>query len=196
MKRLILCLIVILTAPLLFAQRDYSKTGEPVTIFYRNGRSELVKMFRLYSDMHRFIAIVSEMSGARIGEVVVSHRPRKHGASKYGISRTFKVLSDLPAMKLITRFGNKPLFGFFTLALPFGLSGFILLLLVFWNRLGSSPQHLRVVNETIALLFMATWCFLLLLGLVGELAINATRPTLRGGAQLILEETKEERDGD
>src|SRR5213594_915751 len=44
-------------------------------------RGELVKMLRLYSDMHRFIAAVSEMSGARIGELVVTHRPRKHGAS-------------------------------------------------------------------------------------------------------------------
>ena len=153
-------------------------------------RGELVRMLRLYSDMHRFIAAVSAMSGARIGELIVTHRARKHGASKYGISRTFKVLSDLFALKLIARFGSKPLLGFFTLALPFGLPGFLLLVFVLWHRLGSSPQPMRVVNETVALLFIGTWCFLLLLGLIGEMAINATRPRLKDGAQLILEELK------
>ncbi|PYV39760.1 MAG: hypothetical protein DMG09_08360, partial [Acidobacteria bacterium] len=133
---------------------------------------------------------VSAMSGARIGELIVTHRARKHGASKYGISRTFKVLSDLFALKLIARFGSKPLLGFFTLALPFGLPGFLLLVFVLWHRLGSSPQPMRVVNETVALLFIGTWCFLLLLGLIGEMAINATRPRLKDGAQLILEELK------
>jgi len=49
---------------------------------------------------------------------------------------------------------------------------------------------MRVVNETVALLFIGTWCFLLLLGLIGEMAINATRPRLKDGAQLILEELK------
>jgi hypothetical protein len=154
-------------------------------------RGELVKMLRLYSDMHRFIAAVSEMRGARIGELVVTHRPRKHGASKYGLSRTFKVLSDLVTMRLITRFGSKPLLGFFTLALPLGLSGFSLLLFVLWNRLGSSPQPMRVVNETIALLLIATWCFLLLLGLIGEMALNATRAPRKNGGQLVFEEVRD-----
>jgi glycosyltransferase involved in cell wall biosynthesis len=154
-------------------------------------RGELVRMLKLYSDMHRFIAAVSAMSGARIGELIVSHRPRKHGVSKYGISRTFKVLSDLFALKLIARFGSKPLLGFFMLALPFGLPGFLLLFFVLWNRLGSPAQPLRVVNETVALLFIATSCFLLLLGLIGEMAIHATRPPLKDGGRLILEEVKD-----
>jgi glycosyltransferase involved in cell wall biosynthesis len=159
-------------------------------------RADLVRSFRLYSDMHRFIPAVAAMSGARIGELVVNHRPRKYGSSKYGISRTFKVLSDLLALKLITRFGSKPLIGFFALASPFCLMGFFLLFLALWNRLGSQAHPMRVVNEGVALMSIATGCFLMLLGLVGEVTISVTRASLDAKMNLMYEEARGKNDAD
>ena len=82
------------------------------------------------------------MSGARISELVVNHRARKFGTSKYGISRTLKVLADMCSLKLITRFCWKPMVGFFALALPFAGLGFVeLSALRFGSFGGSGRQH-------------------------------------------------------
>ena len=77
-------------------------------------RAELVKELRLYGEMHRFIPALMWGNGARIAELPVQHRPRLHGQSKYGISRTVRVLLDLITVKFYLTSLNKPLrfFGF------------------------------------------------------------------------------------
>jgi glycosyltransferase involved in cell wall biosynthesis len=62
-------------------------------------RAELVKELRLYGEMHRFIPALLGGNGARIAELPVSHHPRRHGQSKYGLSRTLRVLFDLVTVK-------------------------------------------------------------------------------------------------
>jgi glycosyltransferase involved in cell wall biosynthesis len=64
-------------------------------------RSELVKEVRLYGEMHRFIPALASRMGARITEVPVSHYPRMYGRSKYNIGRTFRVIPDVLAVKLL-----------------------------------------------------------------------------------------------
>jgi glycosyltransferase involved in cell wall biosynthesis len=77
-------------------------------------RAEFVKELRLYGDMHRFIPALMWGNGARITELSVQHRRRLHGQSKYGISRTVRVLLDLITVKFYITSLNKPLrfFGF------------------------------------------------------------------------------------
>ncbi|MBK9291188.1 MAG: glycosyltransferase family 2 protein [Bacteroidetes bacterium] len=58
-------------------------------------RKELIKGIGIYGEMHRFISVLAALEGARITQVPVRHHPRVHGSSKYGLSRTFKVISDL-----------------------------------------------------------------------------------------------------
>jgi len=82
-------------------------------------RASVIQSVRLYSDMHRFLPALSSMTGARIDEVVVRHHARVHGKSKYGISRTFKVLGDILVIKMLTRFANRPGLWFAGWALPF-----------------------------------------------------------------------------
>ncbi len=77
-------------------------------------RGELAKNINLYGEMHRFIPALAAEFGARIAEVPVNHRPRIHGTSKYGISRTFRVLLDLLTVKFFLGYSTRPLhmFGF------------------------------------------------------------------------------------
>jgi hypothetical protein len=153
-------------------------------------RAELVRAFRLYSDMHRFIQEVSSMSGARVSELVVNHRARKFGTSKYGISRTLRVLSDMCSLKLITRYSGKPTVGFFALAIPFGCLGFLSLSLAL-TQLFSRADKVPMVYPGIALICLSTFCFLLLLGLVGEMVLGATSASQGRSRRLIPAEDEE-----
>jgi glycosyltransferase involved in cell wall biosynthesis len=101
-------------------------TGVPI---HDNGcslkayRAKVISSLNLYSDMHRFLPALSSMTGARIDEVVVRHHPRTRGTSKYGISRTFKVLSDMVTIKMLIQFADRPGKWFGYLALPWLLLG-------------------------------------------------------------------------
>lgn len=75
-------------------------------------RSTVVKAVSLYSDMHRFIPALATSVGARVGEIVVNHRPRERGQSKYGLTRTWKVLLDLVTIRMLIHFYYRPLFWF------------------------------------------------------------------------------------
>jgi hypothetical protein len=78
----------------------------------------------LYSEMHRFIPAMSSIAGARIIEVPVRHHARQFGQSKYGLSRIYKVLLDLIAIRLVVAYANRPLAWFFKMAVPLALLGF------------------------------------------------------------------------
>lgn len=70
---------------------------------------DTAKQLRLYGEMHRFIPAIANWNGARIAEMVVNHRARKFGSSKYGISRTFRVILDLMVVVFVQKFLAKPM---------------------------------------------------------------------------------------
>jgi len=72
-------------------------------------KSDIAKNISLYGEMHRFIAVMAALEGATITQVDVNHFPRMHGQSKYGLSRTFKVISDLILLLFIKRYLQKPM---------------------------------------------------------------------------------------
>ena len=86
-------------------------------------RAEVVKSLRLYGEMHRFIPAIASEQGVRIAEVVVNHRPRRHGRSKYGISRTVRVVLDLATVKFLLSYSTRPLQIFGLVGLLMGLAG-------------------------------------------------------------------------
>lgn len=90
-------------------------------------RSDVVKGLRLYGEMHRFLPAIASEMGVRIDEVVVNHRVRKHGRSKYGLGRTIRVLLDLVTVKFLLNYSTRPLqmFGMIGLIVG-GLGGLIL----------------------------------------------------------------------
>src|ERR671937_605081 len=73
-------------------------------------RREVLRDVKLYGEMHRFIPIYASWQGARVGEMVVNHRPRGAGKSKYGLNRTLKVLLDLLVVKFLASYATKPIY--------------------------------------------------------------------------------------
>ncbi len=72
-------------------------------------RADIAKNISLYGELHRFIAVLAALEGATITQVDVSHHPRIHGKSKYGLSRTIKVVSDLILLLFIKQYLQKPM---------------------------------------------------------------------------------------
>ena len=71
-------------------------------------RAEVFQEVRLYGELHRFIPVLAESRGFKVGELVINHRQRKFGHSKYGIRRFFKGFLDLLTVKFLTGFGHRP----------------------------------------------------------------------------------------
>jgi len=82
--------------------RDY---GCSLKVF----RAEVVKPLRLYGELHRFLPALASEMGVRIEEQAVNHRPRVHGRSKYGLSRTVRVVLDLVTVKYLLSYSTRPL---------------------------------------------------------------------------------------
>ena len=86
-------------------------------------RAEVVKPLKLYGEMHRFLPAIASEQGVSITEVVVNHRARRHGVSKYGISRTVRVVLDLLTVKFLMSYSTRPLQIFGLIGLVMGLLG-------------------------------------------------------------------------
>ncbi len=71
-------------------------------------RAEVFREIRLYGELHRFIPVLAAARGYRVGEIVINHRPRKFGRSKYGVRRFVKGFLDLLTVKFLTGFGQRP----------------------------------------------------------------------------------------
>ncbi len=83
-------------------------------------RKEIIKDVHLYGEMHRFIPALANWVGGKVDEVVVSHHARQFGKSKYGISRTFKVILDLMTVKFLLQYSTRPIQIFGKIGLMFG----------------------------------------------------------------------------
>jgi len=99
--------------------RDY---GCSLRVF----KQDIAKNLGLYGELHRFIPVLAVLQGATILQVPVRHHPRKFGQSKYGMNRTFKVISDLFLIMFLKRYQNRPIHFFGTLGIiTFGLGSLI-----------------------------------------------------------------------
>jgi glycosyltransferase involved in cell wall biosynthesis len=90
-------------------------------------RAEVVKPLRLYGELHRFLPALASEMGVRIAERPVNHRARQHGRSKYGLSRTLRVILDLVTVKFLVSYSTRPLQMFGALGLAIGTIGGALL---------------------------------------------------------------------
>ncbi|HUF36171.1 MAG TPA: glycosyltransferase family 2 protein [Gemmatimonadales bacterium] len=154
-------------------------TGVPIT---DNGcslkayRRELLSRISLYAEQHRFIPALSASVGARITEMPVRHHARRFGESKYGISRTVKVLVDLFTLKMITTFRSRPLLGFGMAALPLAVTAVLFagLWAIAATQFGPVKAQ-ALVFPGAAMLSAGVAFYLLMLGLVAEVALSTER---------------------
>ena len=137
-------------------------------------RAVCIKSIKAYGEMHRFFPALAKMAGSRIIELPVRHRPRKYGDSKYGLNRIFKVLSDIIAINLITKFSSNPLKGFIFSALPFfWLSAFFCVVVAVSLIFQWAPGKSLFFLVASALNLVAA-IHLVTLGVLGELVINTS----------------------
>ena len=136
-------------------------------------RRELLERMPIYAEQHRFLPAISAGAGARVSEVLVNHRPRRFGRSKYGLGRATRVLLDLLAVKMMASFSQRPLSFFAGLATPFALAACVVLGTALYQ--GFAPQSTWSVRLVygFTLLFLSVPNFLLL-GLLAELAVKAS----------------------
>jgi glycosyltransferase involved in cell wall biosynthesis len=120
-------------------------------------RADLIKNVPLYSEMHRFIPAMASMAGARIDQIKVRHHARRFGTSKYGLSRIYKVIFDMIAIKTLLVFVKRPGV-FFT-----GAAGFAGLLTVLFLVLAMIDAYDMVQGPTVVLMGVAV--------LLGSLAL-------------------------
>lgn len=135
-------------------------------------RAELVADMHLYGELHRFLPALAFIEGAKIAELPVNHRARQFGASKYGLSRTFRVLMDLLTIYFMKRFLTRPMhaFGWFglgatTIGLGLGLH-LTYVKLVLGQSIGQRPLL------TLAVLLMLVGLELFCFGLLAELLMR------------------------
>ncbi len=132
-------------------------------------RSEVVKPMKLYGEMHRFLPAIASEMGVTIDEVVVNHRPRVHGSSKYGISRTVRVILDLLTVKFLLNYSKRPLQIFGLVGMAMGGLGFCITLwlaiqrLFLYRSIGDRPMLL------LGILLIFTGVQLVTLGLLAEM---------------------------
>ena len=131
-------------------------------------RASVIKKVPLYSEMHRFIPAMASIAGARVREVAVRHHARQFGQSKYGLSRVYKVLLDLLAIKMITGFAQRPLVWFGVLALPFMLLSVVFFVAAMLPLFATGDAFSLPLAGT-AVLLAALVFFLLMGGALGEL---------------------------
>ena len=135
-------------------------------------RREVLDPVQLYGEMHRFIPVYASWAGARVTEVVVKHRARKYGMSKYGIMRTFKVVLDLLVVKFLGSFGTKPIYFFGGLGLLLFAGGFLSGVYTLYEKYAHNVWAHRNPFLIIAVFLAILGVQSLILGLLAEIGIR------------------------
>ena len=154
-------------------------------------RSEIVKGMRLYGEMHRFLPAIASEQGVSIAEQVVNHRARIHGTSKYGISRTIRVILDLLTVKFLSSYSTRPLQMFGSLGIGMAGIGVPVVLYLAYVRL---IAHQPIAERTPLLLFGFFLIFgglqLLMTGLLGEM-LSRTYHESQNKATYVIREIRQ-----
>jgi glycosyltransferase involved in cell wall biosynthesis len=132
-------------------------------------RADVVKSMRLYGEMHRFLPAIAAEQGVEIVEHVVNHRRRMHGKSKYGISRTIRVVLDLMTVKFLSSYSTRPLQMFGGMGLAMVTTGS---LVCAWLVYVKFFQHEGIADRPLLLLgvlMILGGIQLVMTGLLGEM---------------------------
>ena len=131
-------------------------------------RRESLEDVQLYGEMHRFIPIYASWSGARVTEIPVEHHARTMGKSKYGLSRTIKVVFDLMTIKFMASYQTKPLYMFGFAGLATFVISFLCAVLALLMKFANWPHHADFVQTPLPVLTMvcgySRWLLAMLVG--------------------------------
>lgn len=135
-------------------------------------KKEILDGIQLYGEMHRFIPALASWMGVRVAEIKVNHRPREYGNSKYGLSRTIKVLLDLINVKFLLSYSTKPLHLFGSIGLFFMVCSLFLLIVSLSFKF---TYHTLLSNNStflLSIIFFLVGIILICMGLLGEIMVR------------------------
>jgi glycosyltransferase involved in cell wall biosynthesis len=132
-------------------------------------RADVVKSIKLYGEMHRFIPAIASEQGVEIDEMEVNHRPRLHGQSKYGISRTIRVVLDLLTVKFLLSYSTRPLQIFGLVGLAMAVPGVLIMGYLTFVKFAMQESIANRPLLMLGILLVFTGVQLLTLGLLAEL---------------------------
>lgn len=135
-------------------------------------RREVIKEVKLYGEMHRFVPIYASWMGARVTELPVNHHSRQYGTSKYGLSRTFKVVLDLMTVKFLSDYATKPIYifgsaGLLSVFASFLTFGWMIVLKFFYET-----SFIETPLPVLTAMFFMVGIQLVLMGLLAEIMVR------------------------
>ena len=142
-------------------------------------RAGVVRDLRLYGELHRFVPVLAASKGYQVGEIVVQHRSRKFGQSKFGVRRFLKGFLDLLQVKFVTGFGYRPMHFFGTTAMlawlfaAGGLFAFGFAMILYWADAMSALYPMLLFIATLTATLFGSQA--LLVGYMAELVTNQRR---------------------
>ncbi len=135
-------------------------------------RREALQDVRLYGEMHRFIPIYASWVGARVSEIPVEHHPRTMGKSKYGLSRTLKVVFDLMTIKFMASYQTKPIYVFGSFGMLAFLISFLAGFYAVFLKLFHKADFVQTPLPILTIVMFAVGIQFLLMGLLAEMLVR------------------------
>lgn len=135
-------------------------------------RRDILKNIRLYGEMHRFIPIYAQWVGARVSEIPVRHFQRGSGASKYGMSRVFKVVLDLLVVKFLLNYSQKPIYVFGGLGLLMILGAIFVGAYALYLKIFEGTSFILTPLPLLCVLLLVLGFLSILMGFLAEILIR------------------------
>ncbi len=135
-------------------------------------RREVLSDVHLYGEMHRLLPVIASWGGWRITEIPVQHRARRAGRSKYGLSRTFKVILDLATVKFLGSFGTKPIYVFGGVGIACMLAAVLMVALLIYRRLAHAEYMIQSPLLLLSVLLVILAAQSIFLGLLAEMLVR------------------------
>src|SRR3989339_134278 len=135
-------------------------------------RREVLQGIKLYGEMHRFIPAIAVWHGAKIAEITINHRERRFGKTKYGISRTFRVILDLLTVKFLTKYLTRPMHFFGGVGIFSFVMGAISFLCAFYLRFIGYATLIQTPLPLLGIFFCLMGMQLVLMGVLAEMIMR------------------------
>ena len=154
-------------------------------------RKDVIDNINLYGEMHRFIPALASLVGAEIAEMKVTHHARKYGKSKYGISRTTRVILDLMTIKFLLNYSTRPIQIFGFIGMGSGAVGFLICLYLSIGKI-FFPSEATSLRERMPMLLLGVLMILIgvqliTMGLLGEIMVRTYHESQRKPIYVIRE---------
>jgi len=151
-------------------------------------KRDVLQDVKLYGEMHRFIPIYASWQGAKVTEMVVNHRARHAGKSKYGFSRTVKVVLDLMVVKFLASYSTKPIYVFGGFGIASWVAAFAAFCWMLVYKLTGMKDFVQTPLPLVVVMFSLVGALSLLMGLLAELVIRTYYESQGKRPYLVAEE--------